>query len=189
MTKFQKLFRYLWRINAVLILVATGAITFGVGALVTSEFGARSARSREVDAGVPVAADSNVKFSLGNASAVPGTNVLRAKLSLDRGGAGFSSGGYTETRNILFIEPQVSEPLGVSGSTTPITRGDSTWADKNVRPTQTEPGDQQNRSVRDVHRRDIHQQMTSILLFPDKRLFRSHYFHRRVTSGPVASQV
>ena len=105
MTKFQKLFRYLWRINAVLILVATGAITFGVGALVTSEFGARSARSREVDAGVPVAADSNVKFSLGNASAVPGTNVLRAKLSLDRGGAGFSSGGYTETRNILFIEP------------------------------------------------------------------------------------
>jgi hypothetical protein len=86
-------------------LVAAGAITFGVGALVTTEFGARTARSREVDAGVPVAVDSNVKLSLGNASTVPGTNVLRAKLSLDRGGAGFSSGGYAETRNILFIEP------------------------------------------------------------------------------------
>ena len=105
MGKSQKLFRYLWRINAVLILVAAGAITFGVGALVVTEFGARSARSRDADAGVPVAADSKIKLSLGNASAVPGTNVLRANLSLERGGAGFSSGGYTETRNILFIEP------------------------------------------------------------------------------------
>jgi hypothetical protein len=95
----------LWRINAVLILVAAGAITFGVGALVASEFGGRSARSRDADAGVPVGADSHLKFSLGRASTVPGTNVLRANLSIDRGGAGFSSGGYTETRNILFIEP------------------------------------------------------------------------------------
>ncbi len=30
---------------------------------------------------------------------------MRANLSFNRGGAGFSSGSYTETRNILFIEP------------------------------------------------------------------------------------
>jgi len=105
MTKFQKLFRYVWRIDAVLILIAAGAITFGVGAMVTSEFGARSARSRDAEAGVPVAADPKTSLSLGNTSQVPGTNVLRADLFLDRGGAGFSSGGYREIRNILFIEP------------------------------------------------------------------------------------
>ena len=34
---------------------------------------------------------------------------MRADLSLDRGGKGFSSGGSSETRNILFIEPDQKE--------------------------------------------------------------------------------
>src|SRR5436190_12525266 len=51
--KAQKFFRYLWRIDAILILLAAGAITFGIGALLISELG----------------------------------------------------GGYSETRNILFINP------------------------------------------------------------------------------------
>jgi len=102
----QTFFRYLWRIDAVLILLAAGAITFGVVALLVGEFGARAARNREAEAGIPVvAADSSAPLSLGRASAVAGTDVMRADLSLNRGGAGFSSGGYTETRNILFIEP------------------------------------------------------------------------------------
>jgi hypothetical protein len=107
MSRSQKLFRYLWRINAVLILLAAGAVTFGVGALLIGEFGARTARNREADAGIPVvaAANSNSPLSLGRASVVVGTNVMRADLSLNPGGAGFSSGGYSETRNILFIEP------------------------------------------------------------------------------------
>ena len=37
MTKWQKMFRYLWRVNTILILVAAGAATFGVGALLVSE--------------------------------------------------------------------------------------------------------------------------------------------------------
>ena len=111
MSKSQKIFRYLWRINAVLILFAAGAITFGVGDLLIGEFGARTARSREAEAGIPVAApaDSNAHLSLGRASVVAGTNVMRAVLSLDHGGKGFSSGGYSETRNILFIEPDQKE--------------------------------------------------------------------------------
>jgi hypothetical protein len=111
MNKSQKLFRYLWRINAVIILVAAGSIVFGVAVLLAGEFGARTARSREAEAGIPVAAaaDSNAQLSLGRASLVKGTNIMRADLSLDRGGKGFSSGGYSETRNILFIEPDKKE--------------------------------------------------------------------------------
>lgn len=107
MRRSQKLFRYLWRINAVLILFAAGAITIGVGALMVEEFGARTTRNHEAEVGIPLAAaaDSNAHLSLGRTSVVAGTNVMRADLSLNRGGAGFSSGGYTETRNILFIEP------------------------------------------------------------------------------------
>jgi hypothetical protein len=107
MRRSQKLFRYLWRINAVLILFAAGAITIGVGALMVEEFGARATRNREAEVGIPLAAaaDSNAHLSLGRTSLAAGTNVMRADLSLNRGGAGFSSGGYTETRNILFIEP------------------------------------------------------------------------------------
>ena len=106
MKRSQKFFRYLWRINAVLILLAAAAITFGVGALLVEEFGMKVARDREAEAGIPVvAAESNAHLSLGRTSLVAGTDVLKADLTLNRGKAGFSSGGYSETRNIVFIEP------------------------------------------------------------------------------------
>jgi hypothetical protein len=111
MKKSQKLFRYLWRINAILILIAASAVTFGVTAIVVGEFWGRTARNREAEAGIPVAAaDSNTHLLLGRASVVIGTDVMRADLTLSRGGAGFSSGGgYVETRNVLFIEPGQKE--------------------------------------------------------------------------------
>src|SRR4029077_6943908 len=56
MSKSQKLFRYLWRINAVPLLFAAGAIPFGVGVLLVGEFGARTAHNREAETGIPVAA-------------------------------------------------------------------------------------------------------------------------------------
>src|SRR6266568_2141857 len=100
----QKFFRYLWRIDAILILLAAGAITFGVGALIFEEFGGRAAMRRNAQAGVPVA-EEKTDLTLGRAELVPGSTVLRADLFVSRGGAGFSSGGYNETRNILFINP------------------------------------------------------------------------------------
>ncbi|SRR5579871_327680 len=114
MSKFQKLFRYLWRINAVLILVAAGSIVFGVAGLIAGEVGARTAGRREAEAGIPVApaADSNAHLSLRRASVVEGTNFMRADLSLDHAGKGFSSGGYSETRNILFISPLKMKDVG-----------------------------------------------------------------------------
>lgn len=106
MSRSQDFFSKLWRVNAVLILVAAGAITFGVGALVVGEFKARNAQTREAEDGIPVAAaaDSKAPLTLGRTSLVPGTNVIRTELLLDRGGKSFSSGGYGEPRNMLFIE-------------------------------------------------------------------------------------
>ena len=51
MNKSQKFFRYLWRANALLILVAAGAVTVGVGALLVAQFGMRSAIRREAESG------------------------------------------------------------------------------------------------------------------------------------------
>jgi hypothetical protein len=104
--KWQRVFRYLWRVNAVLILVAAGAITFGVGALLVDQFGVNRARSREAEAGPLAAAGaSDPRLFLGQASVVPGTAFMRADLLMNHEGGGFSSGGYAETRNILFIHP------------------------------------------------------------------------------------
>jgi hypothetical protein len=103
--KAQRFFRYLWRVDAVLILLATGAIAFGIGALLFEEFGGRAAMRRNAEAGVPVAAEPRLDLILGRAESIRGSAVLRADLTVSREGKGFSSGGYAETRNILFIDP------------------------------------------------------------------------------------
>jgi hypothetical protein len=104
--KWQRAFRYLWRVNAVLILVAAGAITLGVGTLLVAQFGASTARTREAESGpLAAAGTSDPRLFLGQASVVPGTVFMRADLLLHHEGGGFSSDGYAETRNILFIDP------------------------------------------------------------------------------------
>jgi hypothetical protein len=106
MTKSAKFFRWVWRLDAILIFVAAGAITFGVGALLVTELGARSAWRQDAVAGPVVATGEGASdLVLGRASVVQGTNMMRAELVVYRPGAGFSSGGYSETRNILLIEP------------------------------------------------------------------------------------
>ncbi|MCU1308830.1 MAG: hypothetical protein JWN45_3525 [Acidobacteriaceae bacterium] len=106
MGRSEKFFHFVGRINAVLILIAAGAITFGVGLLLIQEFGSRAARNREAEAGIPVAG-SNVKtnLQLSRVSMVQGTDIMRADLQRYPGEAKFSSGYNSETRNILFIVP------------------------------------------------------------------------------------
>src|SRR5436305_14985401 len=99
----QKFFRYLWRIDAILILLAAGAVTFGICAVLISELGSRTAIKRNAEAGVPVAAESRMDLFLGHAQGVTGTPVLRADLTVSLEGAGFSMGGDSETRNSVFI--------------------------------------------------------------------------------------
>lgn len=102
----QKFFRYIWRIDAVLILVAAVAVTLGVGGLVVQEFGFTAARSREAEAGIPVVGpNAKSDLVLSRASVVVGTQVMRAQLQRFPGEVKFSSGYNSETRNILFIEP------------------------------------------------------------------------------------
>jgi hypothetical protein len=106
MRKSQKFFRYIWRINSVLIFLAAGAVTLGVGGLLVQEFEFKAARNREAEAGIAVAG-SNTKSDLvlSRASIVEGTQVMRAELQRSPGQVKFSSGYSSENRNILFIEP------------------------------------------------------------------------------------
>jgi hypothetical protein len=106
MGKSQTFFRYIWRLNAVLILFAAGAVTLGVGGLLVQEFGYKTARNREADAGIAVAGpNAKSDLVLGRASVVEGTQVMRAELQRFQGEVKYSSGYNSETRNILFIEP------------------------------------------------------------------------------------
>ena len=105
MSRSQRVFRYLWRVNAVLILVAAGTVTFGVGTLLVSEFGNRTAMKREAEAGIVAGPQADLRLSLAPAAILPGTQIMRAPLLSYRAGVGFSSGSYTETRNLLFVDP------------------------------------------------------------------------------------
>jgi len=106
MRKSQKFFRYIWRINSVLILLAAGATTLGVVWILVQEFGFKAARVREAEAGIAVTGpNAKPDLVLSRASVVQGTQVMRAELQRFSGGAKFSSGYNSETRNILFIEP------------------------------------------------------------------------------------
>jgi hypothetical protein len=104
MSKSQKIFRYVWRINGVLILIAVGAGIIGMVGLLVDEFGGRLNRGREAKMGIQVA-DTNTQLLLEHATVIPGTRFMRANLTQPRGSEGFSSGGYSEIRNILFIVP------------------------------------------------------------------------------------
>ena len=107
MMKSQKFFRYVWRINAVLILVAAGTATFAIGSFLVEEFSGRVQRSRNAEAEVPVGyPDAKLPLSLQRATTPEGTNVMRAQLVRNGSSAKFSgSGDMTEVRNILFIDP------------------------------------------------------------------------------------
>src|SRR6266850_1560454 len=107
MSKVQRLFRYVWRVNAVLILVAAAGASLAVVIFIWSEFGGSAARSRVFEAAPPLGgAESGERLFLGQVEVVEGTTVLRGDLVAQRSGAGLgsSSGGYSEIRNILFVD-------------------------------------------------------------------------------------
>ena len=103
--KAQRFFRYVWRIDAILILLIACLGVLGVGALAVEEFGTRMETRHNAQVGVQVASQPQADLTLGHAESVPGSPVLRADLSTHGEPGKFSSGGYNETRNILFIDP------------------------------------------------------------------------------------
>jgi hypothetical protein len=105
-----KLFRYLWRTNAVLIFLATGGVCMLGGGLLLSEAACNAHRRKVAEAAPAVAADPRDHLYLGPMSRIEGSDVLRAELLAPRQEAGLSSGGYgTETRNIMFLDARTNE--------------------------------------------------------------------------------
>lgn len=105
MSRSTTFFRRVWRVNAVLILVAAAVLALGAGAFVLNEFAPRAAWRHEPAAGPLGATSKGEDLVLGRDWAVDGTGTMRAELVARQSGKGISSGGYGETRNILFIAP------------------------------------------------------------------------------------
>jgi len=107
MTRGQKFFRLLWRVNAILILVAAAGISVGVISLLATELRWGSAHRQAVEAAPQIgASQAGERFILRQMDLVPGTAVLRGELQLHRDGSGLRSGSssYAEARNLLYVK-------------------------------------------------------------------------------------
>jgi len=102
----QRVFRYLWRTNAVLIFLSTAGVCLVAGSLVLSEVGCNARRRKAADAAPPVVANTDEKLYLGRMQTVEGSRVLRGELLAPRREFGIGSGSYnnSETRNILYLD-------------------------------------------------------------------------------------
>lgn len=113
MTKSQKFFRTLWRINAILISLAAALVVIGLGYVLVDEIGRSARHVGEKVAGVRNSdAIEEEKLTLQPASFVPGWEILRAEYSsrVEHGGKFSSSGERYETRNLLFVSPSDNSP-------------------------------------------------------------------------------
>ncbi len=106
MSKSQKIFRYLWRVNAILILLATAAIAFGAAVVIVQETRTKAAEpQKETVALTQNEENPDLSLRLGRTWVISGTEVICAELVEDRGDGKFGSSGGTVTRNMLFIDP------------------------------------------------------------------------------------
>jgi hypothetical protein len=110
MSRSQKIFRIIWRIDGVLILVVAAMAALGLaGALVSSMRWAGHRRTRADDPLVRADADdpSSKHLTLGRVTLVKGTEVMQAHLVSEGGLKVYSGsiGNDLETRNVLFIDP------------------------------------------------------------------------------------
>src|SRR5450432_911565 len=108
MTKSERVFRYVWRINGVILLFVEIVVILALGILLFEEFGYKFAQLREAETGIAVAGPhAKSDLVLNQVASVEGTQVMRAALQQTAEQVKFGSGsGYNwETRNILCIEP------------------------------------------------------------------------------------
>jgi hypothetical protein len=102
-----RLFRWIWRANAIVIFIAGAGVVFLLLMMLWSQFTWTSARKRAVDAAPPVGGNRpGQHLFLGRVTPVRGTGILRGELQASRAMVGFgsSSGPYSETRNLLFVD-------------------------------------------------------------------------------------
>ena len=107
MSRSQKFFRVLWRINAVLILVAASAIVITLIVVIVQESALRSAnqKAEKVEQPVQESVDGE-SLQLEDAKVMGESGVVRIDLISTTEPSGIGSKGVNrQTRNILFIEP------------------------------------------------------------------------------------
>jgi hypothetical protein len=105
-----RLFRYVWRINAILIFFASAGIGLFAATLMFSELGCNARRRRAIEAAPPVVADTKENLYLGPMRVVEGEEVLRGELLAPRDGLAIGSGGYSaDTRNVLYLDARSTE--------------------------------------------------------------------------------
>lgn len=104
MSSGHRFFRWVWRINALLILVAAAAAVCGVVTLVLSEIQSNARRREAVKVAPPVVASAEAKqLRLGGFTNVRGS-VFRALLTSEGESSRLSSGYSSDTRNVLFVD-------------------------------------------------------------------------------------
>ena len=103
----QRFFRYLWRVNAVLIAIAAAGIAVAVVMLTVSTIQDKVRRREAAAASVIPGKPANKELSLSGLLPIEGTSIFRATLSSEHYGKhldSFSSGEASEIRNILFVD-------------------------------------------------------------------------------------
>ena len=101
-----KFFRYLWRVNAIVIFLAAAALTVGTLYVLFDSFAGSSRRAEPQPPTVVKERDKELK--LGTLTAVAGTTVLQANLATS-GGKGIGSMGSSDygagdVRNVLTLD-------------------------------------------------------------------------------------
>jgi hypothetical protein len=105
LSRAQKFFRYVWRINAILILIAAAGAAFGVVFFVVTQV-SDSIGQRKTEAAAPpvVGTAASKELRLGGFTRIEGTTIYRASLSTRDGRGKYSSSGdSSEVRNILYL--------------------------------------------------------------------------------------
>jgi hypothetical protein len=100
-------FRWIWRINAIVIFLVAVAALCGIGSLLLGELTNNRRRAAEAKAAPVVKqADAGDNLRLGPPTAIPGTRMLRADLHVAGERTSSFSGSYNrnEVHNVLFID-------------------------------------------------------------------------------------
>lgn len=100
-SRTERFFRWVWRINGLVLLIALAGVVIGLSSLLLNEWGRSSSRD------TPVAEAPHGELHLGNFAPVDGTTLFTAPLLDGQGRAsGFSGSGdhASMTRNVLVYD-------------------------------------------------------------------------------------
>jgi hypothetical protein len=107
--KSARFFRWLWRVNAIVIFLVAAAMLCGIGTYLINELLQNRRRAEEQPAPVVRQANVGPTLRLGQLTPVAGTDLFRADLvAVKEGSRGSLSSSYdpSETHNVLFMNPQ-----------------------------------------------------------------------------------